>query len=92
VASDALIPAAELERLGSVLGGQGRAVHCERVHSLLGHDAFLKDAHTFGPRLRAFLEQAPPQKQLQPLMSKHSAHQAHGVEQVRKYVNSLHDV
>jgi len=79
VASDALIPAGELERLGSVLGAHGRRVHCERVHSLLGHDAFLKDMHTFAPRMRAFLERSETDG-------------GDGVENVRRYVSSLHDI
>jgi len=77
IASDALIPPAELERLGAVLGSQGKRVHVERVHSIFGHDAFLKDAeHTFNPRIACFLD----------------ASVADGVGNVRRYVNSTLDL
>lgn len=76
IASDALIPPAEMERLASVLGSQGKRVHVERIHSVFGHDAFLKEEQTFNPRFAAFLDT--------------DTHD--GVNRVRHYVNSLFDL
>lgn len=55
IAEDSLIPSNELIRLGSVLGSQGKSVHCETLSSQYGHDAFLKESTTFNPRIAEFL-------------------------------------
>lgn len=72
-ASDALIPPHEMERLASVLGGQGKRVHIENIHSMYGHDAFLKEPSTLNPRFQEFLK----------------PHTEDGVSQVRSYVQGL---
>ena len=79
IASDALIPPAELDHFGAVLGSQGKRVHLERIHSLFGHDAFLKREdcqRTFNPRLSHFFD---PREE-------------DGVQKVRAYVNSTLDL
>ena len=60
----------------SVLGSQGKRVHVERIHSLFGHDAFLKEVATFNPRFAEFI----------------NTDSENGVDRVRQYVNSLFDI
>lgn len=54
VASDQLVPFAQLERLAASLGGPARLV---RIESLYGHDAFLKEVGQLAPILRDALEE-----------------------------------
>jgi len=53
---DSLIPASELDEFGSLLGKSGLRVHCERLSSIFGHDAFLKEGHQINPRISEFLK------------------------------------
>ena len=76
VTEDALIPAEELDRWAAELGSCGVSVHHERLRSLYGHDAFLKEGHTLNPRLAAFLTDGDDSRG--------------GVESTRKYVNELY--
>jgi homoserine O-acetyltransferase len=55
VRQDALIPYEQMERVGSILGHHGVLVHYEMISSLQGHDAFLTDMASFGPRMGSFL-------------------------------------
>jgi homoserine O-acetyltransferase len=52
---DALIQAHECEEFSQELGSAGAALHYERLNSLYGHDAFLKEAALINPRLSEFL-------------------------------------
>jgi homoserine O-acetyltransferase len=72
-ASDSLIPAMEMVKLGGMIGKQGKRVHMEQLESINGHDAFLIEScltQSLNPRLRAFLD----------------PEQASGVDAVRQYL------
>jgi hypothetical protein len=55
VEQDALIPADESSLLATVCQRAGVRVYCERINSIYGHDAFLKEDQIFNLRLSAFL-------------------------------------
>ena len=76
ITEDALIPAEESDRFAAVLGSVGALVHHERINSVYGHDAFLKEDDVLNPRLRAFLG------------ADGDLHKS-GVESVRRYVDEL---
>jgi len=77
ITEDALIPAEESDRLAAVLGECGAKVHHERISSVYGHDAFLKEGEVLNPRLRAFLTEGDSSRS--------------GVESVRRYVDGLYN-
>lgn len=76
ITEDALIPAEESDRLAAVLGSCGAKVHHERISSVYGHDAFLKEGEVLNPRLHAFLTDGDMN--------------VSGVENVRRYVDELY--
>ena len=76
ITEDALIPAEECDRLAAVLGTCGTRVHHERISSVYGHDAFLKEGEVLNPRLHAFLTDGDTARS--------------GVESVRRYVDELY--
>lgn len=55
IQQDTLIPYSELTQLGSVLGQQGKNIHCEVLSSVYGHDSFLKESNQLNPRIHEFL-------------------------------------
>jgi homoserine O-acetyltransferase len=55
IAEDALILAKELDSLAALLGSLGKSVHHETLHSIYGHDAFLKEGWTLNLRMAEFL-------------------------------------
>jgi homoserine acetyltransferase len=62
VQQDALIPADEMQHLADVLARLGLAeqMHFERLDSIFGHDAFLKEDAQINVRLTAFLDPDAP--------------------------------
>ena len=56
VEQDALIPAAESGALAAVCAAAGVRCHHERLSSVYGHDAFLKEDRMFNARLAPFLD------------------------------------
>ena len=76
ITEDALIPAEESDRFAAILGSCGARVHHERISSVYGHDAFLKEGEVLNPRLRAFLTEGDMSRS--------------GVESVRRYVDELY--
>ena len=76
ITEDALIPAEESDRFAAVLGSCGARVHHERISSVYGHDAFLKEGEVLNPRLRAFLTDGNANRS--------------GVESVRRFVDELY--
>lgn len=58
IEQDALIPADEMQQLADVLARLGLAdqTHFERLSSIYGHDAFLKEDAAINARLAAFLD------------------------------------
>ena len=76
ITEDALIPAEESDRFAAVLGTCGVRVHHERINSVYGHDAFLKEGEVLNPRIRAFFTDADTSRS--------------GVESVRRYVDELY--
>ena len=78
ITEDALIPAEESDRLAAVLGSCGARVHHERINSVYGHDAFLKEGEVLNPRLRAFLTDGDTSRS--------------GVSSVRRFVDQMYNL